>query len=260
MSLFKKLTEGFEDIKAGLKDKNHGEHGASHSHEHAHPAPPYDSYPGASHNPDSYGRGPPGDPGMSLPPGWIARFDPSAQRWFYAEEATGHTQWEAPRMAGPTYFPPSGHGIESQGYYPPHPSAMGTHGTYPAHGMSGMSSKGGMLMGGAPGLAVGALAKHALGGNSASHYPHGGHGLMQSDPSTGYYSEQQPFPTESVPTETASGDEVSGSDQEDVLEARQEYEEAQLAAADEDASGSEREEAEEAREEYEEEYEEAYED
>ncbi len=72
--------------------------------------------------------------------------------------------------------------------------------------------------------------------------------------SAGYYQ------TQPVPATTADGDAISHSDQEDVLEARQEYEEAALAAQDSDASSSEHEELEEAREEYEEEVEEAYDD
>lgn len=32
----------------------------------------------------------------SLPSGWIPQWDSHYQRWYYAEEATGRTQWEAP--------------------------------------------------------------------------------------------------------------------------------------------------------------------
>lgn len=84
--------------------------------------------------------------------------------------------------------------------------------------------------------------------------------MQQPAQPAGYYTEPMPPAVAPVPTHTASGDSVSGSDQEDVYEARHEYEEAAQAAADSDASSSDHEELEEAREEYEEEVEDAYED
>lgn len=31
-----------------------------------------------------------------LPPGWLAQWDHNQRRWYYAEPATGRTQWERP--------------------------------------------------------------------------------------------------------------------------------------------------------------------
>ncbi|KAI0918792.1 COPII subunit, variant 2 [Taiwanofungus camphoratus] len=39
-------------------------------------------------------------PSQQLPPGWVAEWDPNAQRYLFIETATGRSQWEAP-VAGP---------------------------------------------------------------------------------------------------------------------------------------------------------------
>lgn len=65
--------------------------------------------PAAAYREQSYGN--PTPPGQDpiyehpsgkppLPSGWIPQWDRQYQRWYYAEEATGRTQWEAPGARG----------------------------------------------------------------------------------------------------------------------------------------------------------------
>lgn len=61
---------------------------------------------------------PPGQP--QLPPGWISQWDQNSQRYYYVEQATGRTQWDAPQHYNYSSPPPP-----SQGGYAPPPSGPG---------------------------------------------------------------------------------------------------------------------------------------
>jgi WW domain len=91
MSFFKKLTDGFEELSANLSDKKDGKDKDKKKDEvpQAPPAlqPQYGSPP-------------------ILPPGWISQWDPTSQRPFYVEQATGRTQWEPPVVALSQFSPP----------------------------------------------------------------------------------------------------------------------------------------------------------
>ncbi|KAL8908265.1 MAG: hypothetical protein Q9171_005519 [Xanthocarpia ochracea] len=205
-----------------------------------------------------------------LPPGWIAQLDQNSQRYYYLEQATGRTQRE---------FPPPSHG----GFAPPGAPPMGSHGydSCGQHGAPGgyysqetkhivedahggghsekiekkekKSGNSGMLAAGAGGLAVGAvggaMVGHAMADDSDEEGHHGAYQQQQSyGQQPGYYQEPAPpGPPPLEPPPPGDQDSVSSSDQEDLAEARDEYENA--------SNASDREEA---REEYEEAYEEAY--
>ncbi|KAI0395736.1 hypothetical protein F5Y17DRAFT_175241 [Xylariaceae sp. FL0594] len=227
-----------------------------------------------------------------LPSGWIPKWDPHYQRWYYAEEATGRTQWEAPGARSSDYH--RGGGSSSAGAYDAHGggqlgtgSGSGGHEDSYGHGYDDHRSS----------------ANHAYHHSGGSHdqYDHGHHkkdkkdkkdkehkdkkdntllyaagGLAvgaiggaviaqalddsDSDSERHHYGAPPVAAAAYEPAYYAEGDYVDASDRESVASARERYEEAQRAAADSDASSSEEEELEEAREEYEEEYEEAYDD
>ncbi|CAG8730402.1 39174_t:CDS:2 [Gigaspora margarita] len=65
------------------------------------PSGPPSSGPPTSGPPPS---GPPSDSG--LPPGWISQYDPSSQKYFYVNQATGVSQWQHPGHVGPPSGPP----------------------------------------------------------------------------------------------------------------------------------------------------------
>ncbi|RYP93531.1 hypothetical protein DL770_000415 [Monosporascus sp. CRB-9-2] len=182
-----------------------------------------------------------------IPVGWIPQYDPRYQRWYYAEEATGRTQWEAPE-----YRPP---GPDCRGYGSQEQHGYGTHGGYEnsdrAHGKEHGSS-GAMLGAAAGGVAAGAIGGALLANalDDSSDEEH--HETYAANP--GYAA---PAPVYE-PAYNAEGEYVDQSDRESVAEARAEYEEALEAAADSSASSSEQEDLEEAYEDYQEEYEEAY--
>ncbi|KAK5991149.1 hypothetical protein PT974_09427 [Cladobotryum mycophilum] len=138
-----------------------------------------------------------------LPQGWIPLFDQGRQRWYYANQQDGHTQWEAPGYIPPrppmetypssdsrTYGTP-GYGSGATSPYPPAvpygptpgsyngppgpPPSTGAYAGYDEKGSSDKkkkSGKGGMLLGAgagiAAGLAGGALLHHALHDDSSS--------------------------------------------------------------------------------------------
>ncbi|RYP07008.1 hypothetical protein DL764_002831 [Monosporascus ibericus] len=172
-----------------------------------------------------------------IPVGWIPQYDPRYQRWYYAEEATGRTQWEAPE-----YRPP---GPDRRGYGSQEQHGYGAHGGYEnsdrAH-RQGHGSSGAML-----GAAAGGVAAGAIGGALLANALDEEHHQTYAAPAPVY-----------DPAYNAEGEYVDQSDRESVAEARAEYEEALEAAADSSASSSEQEEVEEAYEDYQEEYEEAY--
>ncbi|PNY27075.1 Uncharacterized protein TCAP_02996, partial [Tolypocladium capitatum] len=166
-----------------------------------------------------------------LPRGWTPLFDQQHQRWYYVEEATGQTQWEAPGYDPPP--PPRGSrpGDDRRAY------GQG----YEVNKQKTGGGKGGVLLGATGGLAVGAiggaLLHHALSDEERRH---------------------QPAPPPMLSATDSDSSSVSSSDREAVQEARARYEDALAAAADLDANSSEEEELEEAREEYYEEYEDTY--
>ncbi|KAL8768740.1 MAG: hypothetical protein Q9209_005158 [Squamulea sp. 1 TL-2023] len=206
-----------------------------------------------------------GDP--PLPPSWIAQWDQNSQRYYYLDQASGHTQWELPQpsysSSPPPGFPPkAAHGRESHGQHGA-PGGVYSHETKhvveDTHGgghketvekKEKKSGKGGMLAAGAGGLAVGAvggaMVGHAMGEDSSDEEHHDSY---QQQPSYGqqpvYYQEPAPPPLEPPPPDDHSS--VSSSDKEDLAEAREDYENASHAS-----------DRQEAREEYEEAYEEAY--
>ncbi|PFH62847.1 hypothetical protein XA68_11628 [Ophiocordyceps unilateralis] len=133
-----------------------------------HAAPPQPAYQPPSDKPP-------------LPAGWRPLFDQENQRWYYLEEDSGRTQWEAPGynapsppMGGfaPPVGPPPGHAHASYGPPdgPPPSYGQGQHGApdgpppgrfeadYGGHAPQEKQSggKGGMLLGAAGGLAAGA--------------------------------------------------------------------------------------------------------
>jgi hypothetical protein len=109
--------------------------------------------------------------GPQLPPGWISHWDPSSQRTYYVEQATGRTQWEPPMWqggppaSGPGYYqsygnamPPGmpyqqGHDANQRGYYTDIQSQQNK-GQGPGMGT--------VVAAGIGGAAVGALAANAL--------------------------------------------------------------------------------------------------
>ncbi|KAL4916231.1 hypothetical protein BDW62DRAFT_202904 [Aspergillus aurantiobrunneus] len=248
MSFLKELTKEFKELKASLmgdgdkeKDKDkqkEKETEGRRAHDPGHvPEPSPAQYPPQSLNPQA---GPP------LPPGWVPGSTQSVSDGTISNRPlaflTGSRLHTLPRTASirlPTFL------SQNPGTGPP------VGGDY-SHGEKfkdkDKNDKQKMLLGAAGGLAVaavgGAVVKNALADDSDKSAP----------------AASAPPPAGLPPDETADGDSVSSSDRESVLEARQEYEQATLAAQDSDASSSEEEALEEAREAYEEEYEETYED
>lgn len=106
-----------------------------------------------------------------LPAGWIPQWDDYYQRWFYVEEATGRSQWEAPgyeHAAAAGYGGDTrGHGSEQYGYggyavpYGGHGGYKGEYGhegEYMEEKKKKKMSKGKILGAAAAGVAVGAIA------------------------------------------------------------------------------------------------------
>lgn len=92
-----------------------------------------------------------------LPSGWIPQWDRQYQRWYYAEEATGRTQWEAP----------GAHGSDSRGW-----GSSGDHANV-SHGGPGYSGYG-----------------HESGHNTGHYETHGsGHGQYPSEGHGEYYED-----------------------------------------------------------------------
>lgn len=217
---------------------------------------------------------PPGYNTISLPPGWVSQFDLSAQRWFYIEQSSGRTQWEAPSggfQAQGGYqdasrgFGAPGGGYDQSQYGNPNP------GGYPqGEPREEKSDKSGMLLAAAGGLAVGAIGG-ALIANALGMLPYFTHWtqtntLADDDDedeerraaAAAQYTDVDGMPPAILGARDADGESVSSSDREDVQEAREEYEEALADAADSDASSSDEEALEEASQEYAEQYEDTY--
>ena len=229
-----------------------------------------------------------------IPQGWRPYFDQQSQHWYYVEEATGRSQWEAPGYQEPGaagenrghggYVDPAagGGGGGGHGGYGASSGGYGGHDTsygHDSHASAGhgyasgqekhKSNKGGVLVGAAGGLAAGAvggvLIHEALSDSDSDHgqryaapIPAASYGSDRGG--SDYGGDDNQAPPAVLPATDADGDSVSGSDRESVQEARDDYEEALADAQDSDAGSSEQEELEEAQEEYEEEYEETYDD
>lgn len=128
----------------------------------------------------SYGGAPPGpvySPPRDKPPipqGWIPQFDQQYQRWYYVEEASGRSQWEAPGFnagggsdtrgdpshgGAPSYGGGPGYG-GAPGYGAPPPQQYGGYpggSPYPQQQEKQKSGSSGMLLGAAGGIAAGAV-------------------------------------------------------------------------------------------------------
>ncbi|KXX76792.1 WW domain-containing protein WWM1 [Madurella mycetomatis] len=148
-----------------------------------------------------------------IPAGWTPRWDDHYQRWYYVEDATGRSQWEAPGYNPETYsgedvsrghgtrYSPAGygghyseHGSQNPVYggqypgsdsyqsgYGGHYSGRDSHSDpYSSDRKKGKKGSSGMLLGAAGGLAVGAVAGAVIAheiteGDSSSDSEHGGH-------------------------------------------------------------------------------------
>ncbi|KAI1142853.1 hypothetical protein F5Y05DRAFT_133840 [Hypoxylon sp. FL0543] len=307
MSFFNKLTSKLDELDLGSeKPKTREREGYPGQHSYPPPSqqyggsgygqqpyPPYGGSPApspyqASSPPPNAGpvySPPPDKP--PIPAGWIPQFDQQYQRWFYYEQATGRSQWEAPGYhaasqggedrswgshgesgypshAAPGYGYPSheSHGYESHGDHGKHGDYGYGHGEHGYGHQSGgghgdekhkkKNGHGGLLLGAAGGLAVGAIGG-ALLANALDDSSDEEHHSRPPPPPAPVYNEPV-----YEPEYNAEGEYVDASDRESVRSAREDYEEALAEARDSDASSSDFEELEEAREEYEEEYEEAY--
>jgi len=115
---------------------------------------------------------PPGKP--PIPAGWIPQWDNQYRRWYYVEQSSGRSQWEAPGYDhSGAHADTRGHGSSSQGYggYGGHSSSGyhydGGHGGhsssgYDGHGDGKKKGHGGTMMAAAGGLAVGAVGGAVL--------------------------------------------------------------------------------------------------
>lgn len=121
------------------------------------PPPGSDQYqppPDGQYSPGPVYSPPPDKP--PLPQGWVPQFDREYARWYYFDQATGRSQWEAPG-----YVPPR----------PPLPGADRAYGSGYGGGQGGgvpqSSGRGKMMLaaagGAVAGAAAGALLAHALG-------------------------------------------------------------------------------------------------
>ncbi|PWI68227.1 hypothetical protein PCL_01996 [Purpureocillium lilacinum] len=273
MSFFKNITDKFDNLGIGDSKRDEAQGTRDYGYHGPGDNPPPAQYV-ASPPPPAYQ--PPSDK-PPIPSGWTPLFDQSHQRWYYVEEATGRSQWEAPGYTPPAgddsragFGAPTGYGAPAG---PPPPGYGGGGGGYdqqPSQEKKG-SGKGGMLLGAAGGLAAGAvggaLLHHALSDSDSDKEEHHSYAAPAPyqpapyQPQPEYYPEASyaaAVPPPVLPPTDADGSSVSSSDREEVQEARERYEEALADAADSDASSSEEEELEEAREEYYEEYEDTY--
>ncbi|TQV97751.1 hypothetical protein V2A60_006519 [Cordyceps javanica] len=245
--------------------------------------PPQDQY-GSPAPPPPYQ--PPQDK-PPIPREWRPFYCQQHQRWYYANENTSETQWEAPGYYAPSqpagdnrgYNAPPGAPPQQQQYQqysaPPGPPPGNTK----SSGGGGMGMAGGMAMGAVAGLAAGAAGHYLFdkAEDAVEHKVDDVEGRLHrledrvedrvEDREDRYEArvdrdearwEEAHYAPAILPARDADGDSVSSSDREEVEEARARYEEALRDAASSSASSSDREELEEAREEYEEVYEETY--
>ncbi|KAF4509040.1 hypothetical protein G6O67_005350 [Ophiocordyceps sinensis] len=270
MSLFKNISNEFQNLGFGDKkredpqqgQRDYGYHGASEQQGGGGGSPPAQYYAA----PPQPAFQPPSDK-PPLPSGWTPLFDQQHQRWYYVEEGTGETQWEAPGYSPPP--PPvdgrpldssQGYGQGGQGGHGNYPPSGGGHGDYgppagPPPGYGGQSyqahgeekqggGKGGMLLGAAGGLAAGAaggaLLHHATSGHGSD--DEGEHRYARPAQPQMSYEQQQPgyygAPPPVLPPTDDDGSSVSSSDREDDERARRRHDEAVAKAADSSSSSS----------------------
>ncbi|KAK6436876.1 hypothetical protein LTR95_006933 [Oleoguttula sp. CCFEE 5521] len=297
MSFLTNLSKGFDELKAKLTDNDHAKPGHAPKAKRGESDAYYGSQqlqggpaPGLSHAGDGHSQAygihappPSSSPGVPpCPPGWAVQWDQNQQRWFYIEQASGRSTWDPPN---PNYGDNSGstghsgapqYGSQALQY------GMGGHGN-PSHGADhasygggpqywqpgyGQEKKGGnhAMLYGAGGLAAGTIGG-ALIANAMDDDNHHG-GAAQGQPQGyggdcgygqgGYSAPPAGAPPDTLPATDADGDNVSGSDREEMQDARADYEEAVAKASE--GSSSDAEEVAEAREDYKEAYEETYED
>lgn len=240
----------------------------------------------------SYGQPPQQYPpsGPQLPPGWISQWDLNSQRYYYLEQATGRTQWEAPTGGGwggppappggaPGYYQSYGHampGVPPVGGHDDHSRAY--YGTN--HQEKKGSGTGKLIAAGVGGAALGALAVGALDDSDDGNQPFPAplifterrhHNYQTTDRSNieahtaaapaaygGGYGAPPPAAPAPVPLE--DNPELSSSQRSSLEEAREDVEEAQKEVAeDSNPSSSDVEELQEAQEEYASEVESAHE-
>ncbi|KAK8145965.1 hypothetical protein G3M48_003788 [Beauveria asiatica] len=253
---------------------------------------------------DQYGSPPPAPPYQPpqdkppIPREWRPFYDHHQQRWYYVNETSRETQWEAPgyyapsslggdtRDAYPPSGPPPGHYAYSPPPGPPSGPPPGQYAYSPPPGPpsgatkssgGGMGMAGGMALGAVAGLAAGAAGSYLFGKaedavedkfdkieerlDGVENRVEDRVDYAKEDVEDRVYRDGDRWeaPIPAVlPAHDIDGDSVSSSDREEVEEARARYEEALRDAASSSASSSDLEELEEAREEYEEAYEETY--
>lgn len=151
----------FQTLYIGSRDYPGQQYGGGGGGGYQAPPPQQQYTPGPG-----YGSPPPPGPGPvyspppdkpRIPSGWVPQYDSHYQRWYYFEEATGRSQWEAPG-----YYPPGGD--EQRGY-----GSHEQHGSYGAHDQYGYSSHGGG--GGGYGYGGGGY-DHGSGGGGGDPYGH----------------------------------------------------------------------------------------
>ncbi|KAK8929238.1 hypothetical protein VCV18_001900 [Metarhizium anisopliae] len=166
---FQGMTNQFGNMGFGgppQPDNNYGGYG-QYSANQGGPPPPQPSYQPPSDKPP-------------LPQGWTPYFDQQHQRWFYVEESTGRTQWEAPGYSPPPMQSPPVQSPPAQGGYGPPAGPPPPGGAYNGDGQGQTkgdkkekkgSGAGGLLLGAAGGLAAGAIGgavlHHALHGSDS---------------------------------------------------------------------------------------------
>ncbi|KAI1333216.1 hypothetical protein F5Y16DRAFT_6517 [Xylariaceae sp. FL0255] len=160
---------------------------------------------------------PPGKP--PLPKGWIPQYDRKYQRWYYADETTGRTQWEAPGQQ---------QGMDSRGWSTagtPVPTNYESE-EYRGRDYEEKKKKDHTLLAAAGGVAAGAiggaLLAHALDDDSSDEERRREQEEQRYEDEERYgYEDRRNYTPE--PEYRTEGGYVSGSDGEDRDEIREEY-------------------------------------
>ncbi|KAJ3027048.1 UNVERIFIED_CONTAM: hypothetical protein HDU68_004584 [Siphonaria sp. JEL0065] len=128
-----------------------------------------------------------------LPPGFIAQWSAQHNRYFFVNQATGQSQWEAPAVHGgyqaPPHQPPPQQYGQSQPQYgqQPRPQQQG--------GLGALGGLGGLLSGGALGGALGGVLGGLTGQQPQQQY---GQPQQQYGQQPQYGQQQQYHPQQSV--------------------------------------------------------------
>ncbi|PBP19981.1 hypothetical protein BUE80_DR009210 [Diplocarpon rosae] len=213
------------------------------------PPNPYSPAPSPYGGPAPQPYGAPGGlpPIPSLPPGWSALWDPVGQRWAYLEVSLSKVIWTVPpgpsypgpehdasRGLGEPYGAPGGYGGQPGYGEPPsgYPSGYpnGSGGYPEVKTEDKKNDKKNMMLGAAGGLAVGAVAgvlvANALSKIPSSNIAHVASEQVHADDDDHEDSRAESGGEAPLPDVDHDGSSVSSSDQEEVEEARQEFEEA----------------------------------